>query len=102
MADGDGINALNDSLRTIAIYRSDLTQQIEKYNKFHVDLTGIPTFDGTGESTWNFIQQIKVIARARNWPTGEIGASTIIPAEGIYGEVLAAATNLQTPFGTNI
>ena len=45
-----GLTPYNESLRTIAIYRSDLQQRVNKYNSFQVDLTGIPTFDGTGES----------------------------------------------------
>ena len=103
MADGDGLNAFNESLRTIAVHRSDQTQLLEKYNNFHVDLTGIPNFDGTGESAWHFINAIKVIAPARRWPTGMTGVDTLIGAEGIYGEVIQAANGAgQHPFSRNI
>ena len=66
MADNDGVQPYNESLRTIAVYRSDLTQTVNKYNNFQIDLSGIPNFDGTGESAWHFIQTLKVIMRARN------------------------------------
>ena len=102
MADGDGVQAYNESLRAIAVYRSDLTQKVNKYNNFQIDLSGIPNFDGTGESAWHFIQTLKVIMRARNWPTGEIETDTIIGAENVYNEALANATNAQTPFGRDI
>ena len=61
---------------------------INKYNNFQVDLIGIDTFDGIGESAWHFINSIKVIARARRWPTGETGADILIGAYGTYGEVI--------------
>src|ERR1051325_9843976 len=89
--DGDGVQAYNESLRAIAVYRSDLTQTVNKYNNFHIDLSGIPEFNGTGETAWHFIQTLKVIMRARNWPTGEIGTDTIIGAENVYNEALTNA-----------
>ena len=98
-----GLTPYNESLRTIAIYRSDLQQRVNKYNSFQVDLTGIPTFDGTGESAWHFINAIKVISRTRRWPTGETGVDTLIGVEGTYGEVVqAAAGGGQVPFSRNI
>ena len=63
-----GLTPYNESLRTIAIYCSDLQQRINKYNSFQVDLTGIPTFDGTGESAWHFINAIKVISEQEDGP----------------------------------
>ena len=98
-----GLTPYNESLRTIAIYRSDLQQKVNKYNNFQIDLTGIPNFDGTGESAWHFINAIKVIAPARRWPLGNTGADTLIGAEGTYGEVIQAATGGgETPFSTDI
>src|SRR6185437_7876707 len=103
MTDNDGVQPYNESLRTIAVYRSDLTQMVNKYNNFQIDLSGIPNFDGTGESAWHFIQTLKVIMRARNWPTGETGAVNIISAEAIYGEDVRAATGAgQVPFSRDI
>src|ERR1041384_7491574 len=104
MADGDGVQAYNESLRAIGVYRSDITQVVNKFNNFQIDLSGIPNFDGTGESAWHFIQTIKIIMRARNWPTGETGIiGEPISAEGIYNEQTAAATgNAQQPFSTDI
>ena len=98
-----GLTPYNESLRTIAIYRSDLQQRVNKYNSFQVDLTGIPTFDGTGESAQHFINAIKVISRARRWSTGETGVDTLIGAEGIYAEVIQAANGAgQHPFSRDI
>src|SRR6266496_5457755 len=97
-ADGDGVNAYQESLRMIEVYRSDLTQRVNKYNNFPIDLSGIPNFDGTGESAWNFIQAVKTIVRARNWPTGEFGVDTLIGAENVYAEAFANVTNAQTLF----
>ena len=94
-----GLTPYNESLRTIAIYRSDLQQKINKYNSFQVDLTGIPTFDSTGESAWHFINAIKVIS----WASGETGVDTLIGAEGIYAEVIQAANGAgQHPFSRDI
>ena len=98
-----GLTPYNESLRTIAIYRSDLQQKVNKYNSFQIDLTGIPNFDGTGESAWHFINALKVIVPARRWPTGNTGVDTLIGAEGIYGEVIQAANGAgQVPFSRNI
>ena len=93
MADGDGVQAYNESLRAIGVYRSDITQVVNKFNNFQIDLSGIPNFDGTGESAWHFIQTVKVIMRARNWPTGETGIiGEPISAERVYNEQTAVAT----------
>ena len=90
-------------MRTIAIYRSDLQQRVNKYNSFQVGLIGIPTFDGTEESAWHFINAIKVISRARRWPTEETGVDILIGAEGIYAEVIQAANGAgQHPFSRDI
>src|SRR5205085_11385974 len=98
-----GLTPYNESLRTIAIYRSDLQQRVNKYNSFQVDLTGIPTFDGTGESAWHFINAIKETTRARRWPTGETRVNTLKGAEGIYAEVIQAANGAgQHPFSRDI
>src|SRR2546423_3830791 len=98
-----GLTPYNESLRTITIYRSDLIQRVNKYNSFQIDLTGIPTFDGTGESAWHFINAIKVISQVRRWPTRETGVDTLIGAEGTYAEVIQAANGAeQHPFSRDI
>ena len=103
MADGDGLNAFNESLRTIAVHRSDQTQLLEKYNNFHVDLTGIPNFDGTGESAWHFIQALTILSQSRGWPTGQKGTGRFINAANVYTEARANATGApHHPFSRDI
>ena len=57
--DGDGVQAYNESLRAIGVYRSDITQVVNKFNNFQIDLSGILNFNGIGESAWHFIQTVK-------------------------------------------
>ena len=83
---GGGIRDYQESLQIIATYRSDLTQQVHKFNNFEVNVQSIPEFDGTGGSAWNFIRAIELIAPAEGWPTGRIGtgnAGSIIGSNGI-------------------
>src|SRR6185295_662311 len=96
MADGDGLNAFNESLRTIAVHRSDQTQLLEKYNNFHVDLTGIPNFDGTGESAWHFIQALTILSQSRGWPTGQKGTGRFINAANVYTEAKQMQQEMHT------
>ena len=96
------MQASQESLRVIETYRNNITQTKQRHDNFSIDLNGIPEFNGTGESAYEFIQALKIFASARNWPTGEKGADSVIEAGRAYTEQLVNALAAQTPFGRNI
>ena len=59
--------AFNEQNVNVTVAASLKVEQ-KQFNNPHIDLKGIPLFNGSGEDAYEFIEAIELIGTSRNWP----------------------------------